>query len=236
MITSPNTPVKRLLFATGLTAAAVAVVPAGASAHSYSYNNYKHADADYSKEVDTDDRDERRCERLGYRLDRLNGSFDQYNENRTMRTQTVIDKINDRECQVDGTIVDALVNNGNFTTLVTAVQAAGLAEALSAPGDKTVFAPTDQAFANLPEGTVDALVADPATLASILTYHVVDGAVDAETVVGLEEAATLNGQNVSVDVREDGVYINDSKLVLTDIMTSNGIVHAIDAVLKSYMI
>ncbi len=235
MITSLNTPVKRLLFATGLTAAAVVVVPAGASAHSYSYNNYKHADADYSKEVDTDDRDERRCERLGYRLDRLNGNFDQYNENRTMRTQTVIDKINDRECQTDGTIVDALVNNGNFTTLVTAVQAAGLAEALSAPGDKTVFAPTDQAFANLPEGTVEALVADPSTLASILTYHVVDGAVDAETVVGLEEATTLNGQNVAVDVREDGVYINDSKLVLTDIMTNNGIVHVIDAVLMPKM-
>lgn len=224
----------RLLFVGGITAAVACavVVPASASAQSYdTYNHDSSNNYDHSEDSCRDYTNNWRCEKLGYRLDRLNANFDQDNENRTMRTQNVIDKINDRECQVDGTIVDALVNNGNFTTLVAAVKAAGLVEALSADGDKTVFAPTDQAFANLPEGTVEALLADVPTLSKILTYHVVDGAVDAETVVGLKEATTLNGQNVAVDVREDGVYINDSKLVLTDIMTSNGIVHAIDAVL-----
>ncbi len=234
MKTLMNVHTKKLLFAASLAAASVVIVPAGVSAHA-AYGNDQADDTDYASLAGQNDRDSQRCEKLGYRLDRLNAKFDQTNDNRTMRTQTVIDKINDRECPVDGTIVDALVKNGNFTTLVAAVKAAGLADALSAPGEKTVFVPTDQAFAELPAGTVEALLADIPTLTKILTYHVVDGAVDAETVVGLNEATTLNGQKVMIDVRDDGVYINDSKLVVTDIMTSNGIVHAIDAVLMPKM-
>lgn len=249
MTTFINTPTKRVLMASGFAATAVIALPAGVGATSYSSNGYdtgqKHHNAGYANagnygwqeddDKDRADREAQRCEKLGYRLDRLNGRFDQYDQDRVMRTQTVIDKINDRDCETDGTIVDALADNGNFGTLIAAVQAAGLADALSAPGDKTVLAPTDQAFANLPTGTVEALLADTPTLAKILTYHVIDGAVDSEAVAGLAESGTevttLNGQTVAVEVREDGVYINDSKLVLTDIKTSNGIVHVLDAVL-----
>ena len=130
-------------------------------------------------------------------------------------------------------IVDIAVEDGRFTTLVAAVQAAGLAETLSGEGQFTVFAPTDDAFAALPEGTVESLLADPqGALTDILTYHVVDGVVPAETVVGLDSATTLLGEDISIMVVEDEVVLNElNKVIATDIEASNGMIHVIDGVL-----
>jgi transforming growth factor-beta-induced protein len=128
-------------------------------------------------------------------------------------------------------IVDIAVADGRFETLVAAVGAAGLAETLSNEGPFTVFAPTDEAFAKLPEGTVDALLADIPALTDILLYHVVEGAVLAEDVVSREEAQTLLGENVSIRVEDGMVYINDAQVILTDIIAENGVIHVIDTVL-----
>jgi transforming growth factor-beta-induced protein len=130
-----------------------------------------------------------------------------------------------------GSIVDIAVANGSFEKLVAAVQAAGLAETLSGEGPFTVFAPTDDAFAKLPEGTVDALLADIPALTDILLYHVVAGEVLAEDVIMLEEAETLLGENVTIRVEGDMVYINDALVEITDIMADNGVIHVIDTVL-----
>ena len=135
-----------------------------------------------------------------------------------------------KKSKADKTIVDVAVENGQFTTLVAALKAAGLVETLQGEGPFTVFAPTDDAFAKLPEGTVEALLEDKAKLTSILTYHVVAGAVKAADVVKLEEAKTVQGASVRIDAT-DGVKINDSKVVLADVMASNGVIHVIDAVL-----
>jgi uncharacterized surface protein with fasciclin (FAS1) repeats len=128
-------------------------------------------------------------------------------------------------------IVDVAVEDGRFTTLVAAVQAAGLEEALRGEGPLTVFAPTDDAFAALPEGTVEALLADIPTLSDILLYHVVDGKVMSMDVVELSAAATLLGEDVSISVDDGSVFINDAQVIITDIETSNGVIHVIDAVL-----
>ena len=130
-------------------------------------------------------------------------------------------------------ITDIAVADGRFTTLVTALEAAGLAETLAAEGDYTVFAPTDDAFAALPEGTVESLLEDPeGALTGVLLYHVVEGAVPADTVVTLESATTLQGEPVSIEVRDGGVFLNgDVQVVTTDIQASNGIIHVVDAVL-----
>ena len=130
-----------------------------------------------------------------------------------------------------GSIVDIAVENGSFTTLVTALQEADLVETLSGEGRFTVFAPTDAAFAKLPEGTIEALLADIPALTDILLYHVVDGRVLAEDVVLLEEAETLLGENVSIRVEDGKVFINESEVILTDIMADNGVIHVIDSVL-----
>jgi uncharacterized surface protein with fasciclin (FAS1) repeats len=129
------------------------------------------------------------------------------------------------------TIVDIAVADGRFTTLVAAFQAAELVETLSGDGPFTVFAPTDDAFAKLPEGTVEGLLEDIPALTDILLYHVVSGEVLAEDVVMLEEAETLLGENVSIRVEDGNVYINDSMVVITDIMADNGVIHVIDTVL-----
>lgn len=129
------------------------------------------------------------------------------------------------------TIVDIAVENGNFTTLVAAVKAAGLVETLSGKGPFTVFAPTDEAFAKLPAGTVENLLKDPKQLASILTYHVVSGTVMAKDVVTLSEAKTVQGQNVSINVTGDTVMVNEAKVIQTDIEASNGVIHVIDSVI-----
>jgi uncharacterized surface protein with fasciclin (FAS1) repeats len=128
-------------------------------------------------------------------------------------------------------IVDTAVADGRFNTLVAAVQAAGLADALKGEGPFTVFAPTDDAFAALPEGTIDALLADIPTLSDILLYHVVEGKVMAADVVELSNAMTLNGQYVDIAVEDGKVMVDGAEVILTDIETSNGVIHVIDAVI-----
>lgn len=130
-----------------------------------------------------------------------------------------------------GTIVDIAVGDGRFQTLVAALQAAGLVETLQGEGPFTVFAPTDDAFAKLPEGTVDALLQDIPSLTDILLYHVVSGNVMAADVVKLDMAATVQGESVSITVDGDTVRINDAQVIITDIEAANGTIHVIDTVL-----
>jgi uncharacterized surface protein with fasciclin (FAS1) repeats len=129
------------------------------------------------------------------------------------------------------TITDLVVGDPRFTTLEAAVVAADLAGTLAGGGPFTVFAPTDAAFAALPAGTVEGLLQDIPTLTSILTYHVVSGAVDAATVVELPSATTLNGADVTIRVEGGNVFVNGAQVIITDIMVANGIVHVIDGVL-----
>lgn len=129
-------------------------------------------------------------------------------------------------------IVDAAVFN-QFNTLVAAVQAAGLVDTLKGEGPFTVFAPTDEAFAKLPAGTLDNLLkpANKKQLTDILLYHVVSGRVLAEDVVKLQQADTALGKPVTIKVQDGKVYINDAQVILTDIKTTNGVIHVIDTVL-----
>jgi transforming growth factor-beta-induced protein len=130
-------------------------------------------------------------------------------------------------------IVDTAVSAGSFKTLVAAVKAAGLVETLQGPGPFTVFAPTDEAFAALPKGTVESLLKpeNKEKLVAILTYHVVSGRVLAADVVKLPSAETVQGQRVSIKVGDSGVFVDGAKVVKTDIEASNGIIHVIDSVL-----
>jgi len=137
------------------------------------------------------------------------------------------------EEMASNTIVDIAVNDGRFGTLVTAVTAAGLAETLSGEGNFTVFAPTDDAFAALPEGTVEALLEDPqGALTNVLLYHVVDGKVMASNVVALDSATTLSGEDIAINASDEGVFLNESvAVIITDIEADNGVIHVVDAVL-----
>ena len=130
-------------------------------------------------------------------------------------------------------IVDTAVADGRFTTLVAAVQAAELVDTLKGEGPFTVFAPTDDAFAALPEGTVDSLLLpeNKQALTDILLYHVVSGKVMAADVTALTSATTVLGKDVTVKVDMGNVYINEAQVVITDIATSNGVIHVINAVL-----
>ena len=130
-------------------------------------------------------------------------------------------------------IVDIAASNDDFSTLVAAVSAAGLVDTLKGDGPFTVFAPTNAAFEKLPAGTVESLLEpdNKDTLTSILTYHVVAGKVMAEDVVTLSSATTVNGKDVHIRVKDGSVYINKSKVVMTDIEASNGVIHVIDTVL-----
>jgi uncharacterized surface protein with fasciclin (FAS1) repeats len=130
-----------------------------------------------------------------------------------------------------GTIVEVAANAGTFTTLVAAVQAAGLVNTLNGPGPFTVFAPTDDAFAKLPAGTVEALLQDPETLASILTYHVGPGKVTAAEVLNLTSATTVNGGSLSIQVVGNTVRVGGATVITTDVEASNGVIHVIDTVL-----
>lgn len=132
-------------------------------------------------------------------------------------------------------IVDTAVSAGNFTTLVAAVKAAGLVDTLKSAGPFTVFAPTDEAFAKLPAGTVDALLKDPEKLKKILTYHVVAGKVMAADVVKLKNAKTVEGASVKVSVKGGTVMIDGAKVVKTDIVCDNGVIHVIDSVIMPKM-
>jgi len=130
-------------------------------------------------------------------------------------------------------IVDTAVSAGSFNTLVAAVQAAGLAETLKGEGPFTVFAPTDDAFAKLPDGTLDDLLKpeNKDKLTAILTYHVVPGKVMAKDVMTMKEAETVNGQSVMVSMDADTVMIDNAKVVNADIECSNGVIHVIDTVI-----
>lgn len=142
----------------------------------------------------------------------------------------------DTMAEEPGTIVDVAVGAGDFTTLVAAVQAAGLVETLSGEGPFTVFAPTDAAFADALAAlglTAEQLLADTETLTAILTYHVVAGEFLAADVVGLDgqDVTTVNGATVKVTVDGGSVMVNDANVVATDVMASNGVIHVIDKVI-----
>lgn len=129
------------------------------------------------------------------------------------------------------TIVDVAMSDPQFSTLVTAIKAAGLVETLSGEGPFTVFVPTNDAFAKLPEGTLDSLLNNPEELKKVLTYHVVSGDVKAADVVKLSSAKTVQGQDVRITVDGNTVKVNDSVVTKTDISTKNGTIHVIDSVL-----
>jgi uncharacterized surface protein with fasciclin (FAS1) repeats len=130
-------------------------------------------------------------------------------------------------------IVDVAAANGSFSTLVAAVKAAGLVDTLKGDGPFTVFAPTDEAFAKLPAGTVENLLKseNKDKLTAILTYHVVSGKVMAADVVKLDSAATVQGQSVNVTINDGSVMINNANVVMADVKASNGVIHVIDTVL-----
>ena len=127
-------------------------------------------------------------------------------------------------------IIETAVGNPDFSTLVTAIKAAGLVDVLSGTGPFTVFAPTNAAFAKIPKDKLDAVLADKAKLTSILKYHVVAGKVMSKDVATMTEATTLEGSKVKIDAK-NGVMINDAKVTTADIECSNGVIHVIDTVL-----
>ena len=130
-------------------------------------------------------------------------------------------------------IVEVATAAGSFTTLLTAVKAAGLVETLQGDGPFTVFAPSDAAFAKVPKATLDGLLADKAALASVLAFHVVPGRVVAADIVkaGSVMPKTVNGQPLDIKVRDGKVYVNGAQVVTADVQASNGVIHVIDTVL-----
>jgi uncharacterized surface protein with fasciclin (FAS1) repeats len=131
-----------------------------------------------------------------------------------------------------GDIVATAEAAGSFGTLLKAAEAAGLVDTLQGPGPFTVFAPTDAAFAALPAGTLDKLLADPAALKQVLLYHVVAGKVTSDQVVGLTSATTVEGAPIQISVMDGKVTLNgNAQVVTTDVMASNGVIHVIDHVL-----
>ena len=130
-------------------------------------------------------------------------------------------------------IVDTAVASGSFNTLAAALQAGDLIDTLKSDGPFTVFAPTDEAFAKLPEGTVETLLKpeNKDKLVAILTYHVVAEKVDSAQVAKLDSATTVNGADVQISVRDGSVFINDAKVIKADVYASNGIIHVVDTVI-----
>ncbi len=129
------------------------------------------------------------------------------------------------------TIVDLAVGSGMTSTLVEAIKAAGLVETLSAAGPYTVFAPVDEAFAALPEGTLSSVLADKEMLTRILTHHVVSGCLMASDVLGSDHLVTLEGGSLPVHVDSSGVHIGGARILQTDLVAGNGVIHLIDSVL-----
>jgi hypothetical protein len=127
-------------------------------------------------------------------------------------------------------IIETAIKAGVFNTLVTAIKGAQLVETLSGTGPFTVFAPTDEAFANLPAGTVEGLLKDIPKLKSILTYHVLAGKMLSQDLANLTSTKTIQGQDIYIDTK-DGVKINKAKVTSADILTSNGVIHIIDTVI-----
>ena len=131
------------------------------------------------------------------------------------------------------TIVETAVSAGNFKTLVAAVQAAGLVDTLSGEGPFTVFAPTDEAFAKLPEMSLTGLMNNKEMLTKVLTYHVVPGKVMAAQVAGMMSATSLEGDTIKIQASDQGVLLNDkANVTATDIECSNGVIHVVDTVLR----
>lgn len=130
-------------------------------------------------------------------------------------------------------IVETAVSNGSFKTLVAAVTAADLVDTLSSAGPFTVFAPVDAAFAALPAGTVDTLVKpeNKGQLTNILTYHVIAGKVLSTDLTDGMKATTVNGQEITIKIADGKVFVNDAEVVIADVETSNGVVHAINSVI-----
>ena len=127
-------------------------------------------------------------------------------------------------------LVETAIEAGNFKTLIKAVQEAGLVDTLESEGPLTVFAPTDEAFEKLPEGTIESLLNDKEKLTDILTYHVVPDKVTSDAVINLKSAKMANGKDVTID-STNGVKVNNANVVKTDIECSNGVIHVIDNVL-----
>lgn len=130
-----------------------------------------------------------------------------------------------------GDIVDIAVATPELSTLVTALETAGLVDDLKGPGPFTVFAPTNTAFEALPDGVLEDLLANPDALAEVLLYHVAAGAKSSSKLAKLSSLTTLLGEDVTITKQKDGLYINNAKVVVADIVASNGIIHIIDAVL-----
>ena len=146
-------------------------------------------------------------------------------------TTEAMDESDDADTDEPGTIVEVAASNEDFSTLVAAVEAAGLVGTLDGEGPFTVFAPTNEAFDALPEGVLDALLLpeNEAVLTSILTYHVVAGEITSDQITD-GDVETVEGQSVTIGT-EDGVMVNDATVVIADVEASNGVIHAIDAVL-----
>ncbi|MEH2278344.1 MAG: fasciclin domain-containing protein [Nostoc sp.] len=133
-------------------------------------------------------------------------------------------------------LLETAVNAGNFNTLVKAAEAANLIEILKSPGSFTLFAPTDEAFANLPEGTLDSLLQDIPKLKKIVAYHIASGDVRSDDLVQINEAATLEGSIVAIESVDGKFKVNNANVLKTDILTDNGVIHIIDAVLMPAMV
>jgi uncharacterized surface protein with fasciclin (FAS1) repeats len=128
-------------------------------------------------------------------------------------------------------IVQTAINAGNFTTLATALTEAGLVDALEGKGPFTVFAPTDEAFKNLPDGALDNLLKDKEALKNVLLYHVVSGDISSAQIVDLNEVKTLNGSEIKIKTSDGKVMVNNADVIGADVDASNGIIHVIDKVL-----
>lgn len=164
------------------------------------------------------------------------GDDEESSESETTEATETTEAPEEEPAEPTGDIVAVATEAGDFTTLVAAVEAAGLVETLQGDGPFTVFAPTDDAFAAALEDlglTAEELLADTETLTSILTYHVIEGEVPAADVVGLdgEEVPTVNGATVTIGVDGDAVTVNDANVVATDVFATNGVIHVIDSVL-----
>lgn len=133
-------------------------------------------------------------------------------------------------------LVETAINAGNFNTLVKAAEAANLIETLKSPGSFTLFAPTDEAFANLPEGTLESLLQDIPKLQKIVAYHVASGDVRSDDLVQINEAQTLEGSIVAIESADGKFKVNNANVIKTDILTDNGVIHVIDAVLMPAMV
>lgn len=138
---------------------------------------------------------------------------------------------NDKTEKPGKNIVETAVAAGSFKTLATALEAAGLVETLQGKGPFTVFAPTDEAFAKIPKEKLAALLKDKDALTKVLTYHVVAGSVTAADVVKLKEATTVQGSTVAISVKGKDVMVNNARVLTTDIMATNGVIHVIDTVI-----